>query len=153
MSLNIAATIIGALVSLLGAGMALSSVTQRLLATLVGRAQPQKPYSQRLAELTESLQRASREVDAVLIELADVAKDRAQSVQQLETDLAALESQEKELKERIGTLQNTPLAVAEHFAQLVAPGEKRSAMRDYSLFGAGVVVSTTIGVAIQMFLN
>jgi hypothetical protein len=50
-------------------------------------------------------------------------------------------------------LEKTPLAVAEHFAKLVAPGEKRSAMRDYLLFGAGVVVSTAIGIVIQVFVR
>ena len=39
------------------------------------------------------------------------------------------------------------------FAALVTPGERRSAMRDYLLFGAGVVVSTAIGIAIQIFVK
>jgi DNA repair exonuclease SbcCD ATPase subunit len=153
MGLEIAASIIAALLSLLGAGLASTEAIQKLLRALLGRKEPQKLYSERLAELTESLSKASREVDAVLVELAGVAKDRAEAVQQLEADLATMEGREKELKQRIDALQKTPLAVAEHFAQLVAPGEKRSAMRDYLLFGAGVVVSTAIGVAIQVFVR
>lgn len=67
--------------------------------------------------------------------------------------LTAMEGREKELMERIETLERTPLAVAEHFAKLVAPGERRSAMRDYVLFGSGVVVSTAIGIVIQIFVK
>ena len=152
MGLEIVASIAGALLSLLGGGLASTEIIQKLLRAALGRQAPEKPYSERLAELTESLSRASRGVDAVLGELARVAKDRASAVQQLETDLATMEGREKELKERIDALEKTPLAVAEHFARLVAPGERRSAMRDYLLFGAGVVVSTVIAVVIQVFV-
>lgn len=153
MGLDILASVVAALLSLIGASLASTQVIQKLLRAALGRKEPEKPYSERLAELTESLSRASREVDAVLVELARVAKDRARAVRQLETDLATMEGREKELKERIDALEKTPLAVAEHFAKLVAPGERRSAMRDYLLFGAGVVVSTVIGVIIQVLVR
>jgi uncharacterized protein YhaN len=153
MGVDIFASIVASVVSLLGAGLASTQLIQQLFRPLLKRKAPQKPYSERLTELTENLSKASREVDAVLLELAEVAKDRAAAVQQLETDLATMEGREKELKERIDALEKTPLAVAEHFARLVAPGEKRSAMRDYLLFGAGVVVSTAISVAIQVFVK
>jgi uncharacterized protein YhaN len=153
MGLDLLAAILGAAASLLGAGLASTGLIQKLVRALIKGEAPQKPYSERLAELTENLSKASREVDAVLVELAGVAKDRAQAVHQLETDLATMEGREKQLKERIDTLENTPLAVAEHFARLVAPGEKRSAMRDYLLFGAGVVVSTAIGIAVQLLVK
>jgi chromosome segregation ATPase len=151
--LDILISIVGALTSLLGFGLFSTEWTQKLVRALLRRQAPQKPYSERLAELTENLTKASREVDAVLVELARVAKDRARTVQQLETDLTDMEGREKELKERIEALEHTPLAVAEHFARLVQPAEKRSAMRDYLLFGAGVVVSTAIGVVIQVFVK
>lgn len=153
MGLDILASVVAALLSLIGASLASTQVIQKLLRAALGRKEPEKPYSERLAELTESLSRASREVDTVLVELARVAKDRAKAVGQLEADLATMEGREKELKERIDALEKTPLAVAEHFAKLVAPGERRSAMRDYLLFGAGVVVSTVIGVIIQVFVR
>lgn len=153
MGLEIVASILGAAASLLAGGLASSQLFRDLLRALLRRKEPEKPYSERLAELTESLSKASREVDAVLVELARVSQDRAKAVQQLETDLATMEGREKELKERIEALEKTPLAVAEHFAKLVAPGERRSAMRDYLLFGAGVLVSTAIGIAIQVFVR
>lgn len=153
MGLDIIASILGALATLLVAGLASTDLIQRLVRILLKREESKKTYSERLAELTENLSKASREVDAVLVELARVAKDRAQAVQQLESDLAKMEGREKELKETIDALEKTPLPVAEHFAKLVAPGEKRSAVRDYLLFGAGVVVSTAIGIAIQVFVR
>ncbi|MBZ5558984.1 MAG: hypothetical protein LAO77_17055 [Acidobacteriia bacterium] len=153
MGLEVLASILGALASLVAGGLASTDLIQKLVRSLLGRQAPGKPYSERLAELTESLTKASREVDAVLLELAQVAKDRAEAVKQIESDVTAMEGREKELKERIETLERTPLAVAEHFAKLVAPGERRSAMRDYALFGAGVVVSTAIGIVIQTFVK
>jgi hypothetical protein len=53
---------------------------------------------------------------------------------------------EEELKNRIDQLQNVPLPVAEHFAALAAAGDKRSAKRDYLLFGLGVFVSTLLSI-------
>jgi septal ring factor EnvC (AmiA/AmiB activator) len=143
---------LGLLASLLSAGV--YELIQKLVGRLFGAPKaPKKAYADRLAELTEDLTKASREVDAVLSELAQVAKERADAVKQLETDLTAMEGREKELKQTIETLERTPLAVAEHFARLVAPGERRSAMRDYLLFGAGVVVSTVIGIIVQLFVK
>src|SRR5438067_2174644 len=111
MGLEILASIVGALVSLVGGGLASTEIVQKLLRVALGRKEPERPYSERLAELTESLSKASREVDAVLVELSRVAKDRAQAVQRLEVDLATMEGREKELKERIDALEKTPLAV------------------------------------------
>lgn len=55
---------------------------------------------------------------SILGELAEVARSREAAVQKLETDLETLETREKELKEKIGALESTPLPVAEHFAKL-----------------------------------
>ena len=153
MSVELLASILGAIMSLAAGGLASSELIQKSIRALWGRRVPAKPYSERLAELTENLTKASRDVDAVLLELAKVAQDRAEAVKQIESELAAMEGREKELKERIDVLERTPLAVAEHFAKLVAPSERRSAMRDYALFGAGVVVSTVIGICIQIFVR
>lgn len=153
MGIEIISGIVGIIASLLSAG--LFELIQKLVRRTFGLPQtpPQKTYTERLAELTESLTKASREVDSVLSELAEVARDRENAVKQLETDLTKMEGREKELKQTIEALEQTPLAVAEHFAKLVEPGERRSAMRDYLLFGAGVVVSTVIGIIIQLFVK
>ena len=154
MGIEIVSTILGALASLLAGGIASTEVFQKLIHYALGKPkEPSKPYSERLAQLTANLTKASREVDNVLAELAQVAGSREAAVQKLEGDLASLESREKELKERINTLEKTPLPVAEHFASLIEAGEKQSAKRDYALFGAGVVVTTVIAVIIQVFVD
>ncbi len=111
---------------------------------------PGKTYSERLSELTANLTKASKEVDCVLREMAQVAKEREATVNDLEAGLINLEKRGKELKEEIEILENVPIPVAEHFARLVKPGEKRSARRDYFLFMAGVIVTTFIAILLQM---
>ncbi len=151
MSIEIITSLIAGLASLLAGGLASSEIIQKLIRHLLGiKKEPEKPYSERLSELTDSLTKASREVDSVLSELAQVAHDRESAVQKLENDLQAMETREKEFKEKIEALENTPLPVAEHFAKLLESGEKRGAKRDYILFGAGVLVTTLIAIIIQV---
>ena len=118
----------------------------------LGREEPAKAesYSERLASLMKSLTKASSEVDNILAELGQVAEDRAKTVQKIETELAELEEQEKQLQRRIQDLRELPIPVAEHFAAMVAPGERRSAWRDYTLFAVGVVVSTVIAILLRL---
>ena len=114
------------------------------------RKQLQQTYSEQLAKLTRSLTESSREVDRVLRELTEVASNREASVNKLESELSRLETKEQELKQRVDALANVQLPVADYFAKLVQKGEKRSAMRDYVLFGAGVVVSTSIAIILKL---
>jgi hypothetical protein len=44
------------------------------------------------------------------------------------------------MKKCVQDLQATPIPVAEDFAELISRGERRNALRDYVLFGLGVVV-------------
>jgi hypothetical protein len=107
-------------------------------------------YSQRIRALMEHLLKTSDEMDEMLAELSRVTKDREHAMQRVENGLLDLQTREKELKERIEQLQNVPIPVAEHFAKLTSSGEKRSARRDYVLFGAGVVVSTVIAISLRL---
>ncbi len=144
------ATVAG-LGSLLAGGVVFSDVIQKFVGhLLVIQTEPKKPYAERLSELSSSLTKASREVDSVLGELAEVAQSREAAVQKLETDIETLETREKALKEKIETLASTPLPVAEHFAKLLESGARRGAKRDYVLFGAGVIVTTVIAILIQV---
>jgi len=106
-------------------------------------------YSQRLKELTSKLTQSSSEVDSLLAELTQVATEREINVTKIEKRLAELEQQEVQIQKRILDLQQVPIPVAEHFATLIQIGEKRSAWRDYFLFGAGVVVSIIIQAVIR----
>lgn len=150
MSIEILVQIVSGLLSL-GSAALLGEFFPRLLRRILKKEEtPQESYSERLARLTESLTKASTEVDGVLKELAQIARDREQAVQKLEGELGELESKEKQLQQRIQELEKVPLPVAEHFAKLIAAGEKRSAWRDYFLFGAGVVVSTIIAIILKL---
>ena len=142
MSIEIIASIISALAALLAGSVAASDLSRTILRRILGREEPPKPYGERLQELMGNLTRSSREVDAILAELAQVAAEREVSFRNLESELANLEEREKELQGRIEILEQIPIPVAEHFAQLIEGGERRSARRDYMLFGAGVLVST-----------
>jgi hypothetical protein len=123
---------------------------RRSLRRLLGiQEPPAMPYSTKLAKLTASLSKASAEVDSVLAELSRVATERATTVEKLEQDLSKLEEREFELKNRIDVLQKTPIEVAEHFAKLLEPNERRSAKRDLFLFAAGVVAGPLVTFIIE----
>jgi len=74
---------------------------------------------------------------------------REQAVKKLEEDLMALTMRESQLKTKIEHLEKIPLPVAEYFAELAKPGEKKSAKRDYILFGAGVAFSVITAVVLK----
>ena len=153
MNVDLLSTIFSGIVSLV-AGVASGYAVQQLIRRKSGiRGEKQKPYSERLAELTTSLNKASREVDSVLAELAQVISSRESSVQKIEADLSSLERKEKETKERITALEQTPLPAADHFAKLLEVREKRNAKRDYLLFGAGVIVTTIVALVIQILVG
>jgi DNA repair ATPase RecN len=144
--------IIAAVLSLVAGLIPISGISQNLIWRILGREEPPKveSYSERLSRLTHELTKASVEVDSLLTELAKVASDREHAVQRLESNLTKLEEHEKNLQKRIDDLKSVPVPVAEHFASLIAQGEKRSAWRDYILFGIGVVVSTVIAIVLRL---
>jgi hypothetical protein len=71
-------------------------------------------------------------------------------MERVEQEVVNLQNQKRESQERIEHLQNLPLPVAEHFANLTLVGAKRSARRDYVLFGTGVIVSTLIAIGLRL---
>jgi hypothetical protein len=149
MSIDILISIISALLSMLGLGI-FNSLSEKFVKQVFERGKPKETYSQKLERLSDSLIKSSSEVDNLLSELSQVALEREKAVRNLETELRELETREKQLKERVQVLENIPLPVAEHFANLTAAGEKRSAKRDYMLFGAGVLVSTIIAIILNL---
>ena len=146
-------SLLAALVTLIAGGIAATDGIARLVRALRRQKAPSKSYSERLAELTASLTKASAAVDALLSELASVARDPENAVASLEAGLAQMEKKEMEMRERIAMLQNVPLPVAEHFARLVEPTARRNARRDYFLFGAGVIVTTIITIGMQFIIG
>jgi septal ring factor EnvC (AmiA/AmiB activator) len=151
MQFEVLISVLAGLVSLLFGGSITSKLIRETLQRILGKKQLKKTYTERLSELTTNLTKASTEVDAILLELSNVAVDRENSLKDLEANLVKMENREKELRRKISALQNVPIPVAEYFAKLVEPGEKRSAKRDYLLFGAGVIVTTIVAVILQLF--
>jgi hypothetical protein len=140
------------LAGLIGVSAPSEKLIKKLYIKLGGKEfEDQIPYSEKLTNLTSNLMKSSKEMDALLAELAQVAKDREQAVKKMEADLSNLQGREQELQKKIEHLEKVPLPVAEYFAQLTSTGEKRSARRDYLLFGAGVVVSTVIAILLKIF--
>ncbi len=136
------------------AGLFLTTTLRAYLAYKLRKGRRELPsYGERLSSLVGSLSKATREVDDILSELAGVARAREASVHVLQANLVALQGQERELRQQVELLQKTPVPVAEHFAKLVETGERRSARRDYVLFGAGVLVTTLIAILIQLFMT
>lgn len=109
----------------------------------------QPSFADRVEKLAENLNRSSKEVDGILKEIASVTADRQAAAEKLEEELNRLSQHESELKERINALKDIPIPVAEHFAKLTESGERRSARRDYLLFGAGVVTSIVTAIALR----
>jgi hypothetical protein len=150
MEIEIILSLLGGVISLLAGSIASSGGVERFLRKLLRIPErPQPAYSERLSALIEKLSDATRGVDQIIEEIASVAETRQRAVGSLEADLQGLETKESQLRARITVLENTPVEAAEHFASLVSKGERRSARRDYLLFGAGVVVSTVMGIALQ----
>jgi septal ring factor EnvC (AmiA/AmiB activator) len=143
--------VLAAAISMVAGGISSSELVRKAVRRVLGKPTEEvKSYSERLAELTTSLTKSTEQVDAVLAELVQVAKEREATVQSLEVNLAGLEGHEKDLQARIDALQQVPLPAVEHFAKLLESGEKKSAWRDYMLFGAGVVVSTVIAIGLKV---
>ena len=103
-------------------------------------------YSERLSKLTTNLDKSSEEVEVILAEMKRLSAEREASMQKLEKEIQGMEEREQASKKRIQDLENVPLAVAEHFAKLTEPGEKRGARRDYTLFFAGLVAGQVLSI-------
>lgn len=146
-------SILAALLTIVGVVLASSEFIRKMLYQILGKPEPKKSYGERLSELTRSLSSASSEVDSILAEMSSVVKEKESSVMELKEGLSNLEKRERELKDRISSLENVPIPVAEHFAKLMKYGERRSAKRDYVLFGAGVIVTTMIAIIIQLIVG
>jgi len=110
-------------------------------------------FRERMEKLTNSLAQASSEVDKILEEMTMVSRVREETLKNLESRLDELSEHEEELQTRIESLQSVSIPAVEHFIEAVEKGEKRSASRDYILFGAGVIVSTVITIVLKLMFN
>jgi hypothetical protein len=109
-----------------------------------------EPYGEKLRRLFSSVEEASHSIDETLKEMIAVTSQREATVHALSETLRELEEKEGTIRSRIDALNNTPIEVAEHFATLVHSSERRSARRDYILFGAGAVLTALISVVLSL---
>ena len=142
--------VVGALTSLVAAfiGYLIARQGHRLSKSRAERSVV--PYRARMERLSDELRRASTQIDATLEEMQAVAQERGRGISALEGRLQSLTQHEKELQSRVETLKQVPLEAVEYFLDATAKSERRSASRDYILFGSGVVVSTLITVVLKV---
>jgi TolA-binding protein len=103
-------------------------------------------------------------IDRLSRALRDVNSDLQDAVEDMERELAARESallalqerlselgtREQDLESRIQALSKIEPEAVKVFAELTAPGEKRSARRDYVLFGAGAATSLLTSIVFEL---
>jgi hypothetical protein len=151
MNLELISLVISGLASLiLGVG---TNFSVDILKKFFNKSQAKKEtesYSEKISKLTNSLKKASLEMDQVLKEIEIVAIDHTKSVEALEMQLTELGQREQQAKQRIEILEKVPIEVVQQFESIIQKGEKRSAWRDYLLFGLGVVVSTAIAIILNL---
>jgi hypothetical protein len=106
-------------------------------------------YQDKMKILSSKLNKASHEVDSILEEIASISESREKAVAELEKKSQELAIRESELKDRISNLEKVPLPAVDYFLKVLEKGDRRSALRDYSLFGLGVIVSTAVSIILK----
>jgi uncharacterized membrane protein YhiD involved in acid resistance len=151
MNFEILLSLIGGLASLIlgvGANFSFDILKKYLGKSTDGKGK--ETYSEKISKLTDNLTKASLEMDQVLKEIETVSIEHTKSVENLQIQLTELEQREKQTKQRIEILEKVPIEVVQQFEAIIHKGEKRSAWRDYVLFGLGVVVSTIIAIILNL---
>lgn len=110
-------------------------------------------FREKMEKLSQDLARASAEVDKTLEEMAMVSRAREEALKGIESKLDELSKHERKLQTRVEALKNVSLPAVEYFLEMTGKWERRSAARDYILFGAGVVVSTVITIILRLVFN
>jgi prefoldin subunit 5 len=101
-------------------------------------------YKERIVRLVRGLEKTSAEFDSMYGEMAEVLGQREAAITRLQKRVENLGEQETQLQRKVETLGRVPLPAVDYFADIVQRGEKRSAWRDYVLFGLGVVMGTVV---------
>ncbi len=110
------------------------------------RLKPKPDYNERIRELSNSLNKASVEVDSILQEITSLIRKRQSS-------LLNLEQQQAEYQKKIEHLKGIPVPAAEYFTQQLQQVEQTNKMRDYRLFFLGIAVTTVVGVITIIVLH
>jgi hypothetical protein len=107
-------------------------------------------YQDRIMGALEALKKASVEMSKANAEVNEIMSEKQRTLGELEKKLLFLSAEENKLSTKIEALQNVPLEAVQHFEDILSRGEKRSAYRDYILFGTGVVVSVVVSIVLKV---
>jgi len=107
------------------------------------------PYAERINKTLKSLRKASDEMALATNEFNDIMNEKQDTIAVLERKLSELADKELEMKTKIETLQKVPIEALTYFESILIKGDKRSAYRDYILFGVGVIVSMIITIVLK----
>ena len=108
-------------------------------------------YSDKFNALLKNLKSSSLEIDKTFEEISTLSRKKEKTIIELEQSLSLLAQREKELNEKIETLEKVPLQAIKHFEEVLNKGDKRSAYRDYLLFLLGILVSIVISIILKKF--
>lgn len=109
-------------------------------------------FKERFSNSISTLKSASKDVDSVIEEIAEISKEKYQTISKLEKQLEYLEKKENHLEDKISTMEKVPVESMKYFEEVLNKGEKRSAKRDYIIFLLGIIFTTIIGVLLNIFL-
>ncbi len=142
--------VISAVVSLLIA-VPISYSRRLIVGRTRGKQSPSENFSARVSRLSDSLKKSSMEIDDALKQFEAAIRQRTTRISQLEKSLQVLSTMEKQAKDRIEKLKGVSIESIKHLEAYLQQGERRSAWRDYILFGSGVVVTTIITALFNFF--
>lgn len=113
--------------------------------------EPIPTYRERISITLDALKKASDEMETATLEFNSIMKEKQSTIDELEAKLTDLSDKETELTSKIETLKKVPIEALAHFESILSKGDKRSAYRDYILFGTGVLVSIIVTILLKRF--
>ena len=98
------------------------------------------------------LKKSTAEIDSVINEVTLISKEKQKAIELLENQLKDLSVQESDLKKKIETLESTPIDSIKYFEEILNKNNKRDKKRDYMLFALGVLITTIVGIIINLLI-
>ena len=111
------------------------------------------PPKERFDNLSKQLSETFEQIDNLMQETDKDYNNRKKAMDELQLKCKELSNQEKILKNRVSSLKDTPIEVAEYFDQInqqsLTEMEKRNHNRDLKMFIIGIVFTTVINIIIS----
>jgi hypothetical protein len=98
------------------------------------------------------LKKSTSEIDSVINEVTELSKEKQKAIELLENQLKELSDKETHLKQKIETLEQTPIDSIQYFEEVLKRNNKRDKKRDYILFALGVLITTIVGIIINLII-